>query len=64
MNILRTGQAAEFNRNIPFEALKGLTVYKTDVSTAVTKTVATLLQHVVAVRIFCLFRRHEGFSNE
>jgi hypothetical protein len=56
INILRTGQAAEFNRDIPFEALKGLTVYKTDLFTAVTKTVSTPLQHAAALRTFCFFR--------
>lgn len=53
---MRTGQAAEFNRSIPFEVLKGLTVYKTDVFTAVSKTLSTLLQHAAALQIFCYFR--------
>jgi len=59
---LRTGQAAEFNRNIPLEALKGLTVYKTDVFTAVTKTVSSLLQHVAALRIFRFFRDRKALA--
>jgi len=36
--------------------MKGLTVYKTDVFTAVTKTVSTPLQRGATLRIFCFFR--------
>jgi hypothetical protein len=58
--ILRAGQTTDFKRDFSFVAPKGLTVYKTDLFTVLTKTVSTLHQHVAASRMLCFFRERKA----